>query len=217
MGHARPAPALDCGVAGGCAERGAVAVREREDLFQALLEHRRVAAREAREMPQTRRVVLLEPLRDLREAGVVRDDRRATRRGRLGRHHPEGLGEDRGHDCDVGKRGQMDEMAVLERAGEENRQPFSLLLELRPVVAEADDDRSCVHASQRLEEQVDALVVDELAEVHDRGAFVGEEAREPVGIALVGETLVLVAGIRGIVSCLLEQRRQRLGSRLGAP
>jgi hypothetical protein len=64
---------------------------------------------------------------------------------------------------------------------------------------------------------LDALVVDELAEVDDCGALAGEEALEPVGIALVGESLVRVAGIRRVVSRLLEQRGQRLAAALGTP
>ena len=54
---------------------------------------------------------------------MVRHDRRAAGRGGLGRDHAERLGEDRRHDGDVREREQMDEVPVLERAGEEDVEP----------------------------------------------------------------------------------------------
>ena len=71
------------------------------------------------EVPQPLRVLGLEPLGDLGEARVARDERRAAARGRLGGDHPERLREDRRHDRDVGERQQVDEVPVLERPGEE--------------------------------------------------------------------------------------------------
>ena len=70
-------------------------------------------------MAKVSRVGLLEPGRDLGEARVTRDERRAAARGRLGGDHPERLRKDRRHDGDVGERKQMDEVAVLERPGEQ--------------------------------------------------------------------------------------------------
>jgi hypothetical protein len=56
---------------------------------------------------------------------------------------------------------------VLERTGEERsrrRRSFQLLT----VVAEADDDRTGIDLTERVQQDVDALVVDELAEEDDR-------------------------------------------------
>src|SRR6476469_9249746 len=107
----------------------------------------------------------------------------------------------------------MPEVAVLERPGEE-RDERSERLEPLAEVAEADDDRAHVEAGDRLEQHLDALVLDQLPEVDDGRALVGEEAGEARGIALVGEPLLSVAGIRRIGSRLLEQRRERLLARL---
>ena len=62
---------------------------------------------------------------------------------------------------------------MLERPGEEGVDAVGPLLELGAVVAEADDDRAGVEAPQRLEQDVHALVLHELAEVDDGGAVVG--------------------------------------------
>ena len=79
---------------------------------------------------ERRRIVALEPLRDLGEAGVVGDDRRAAGRGGLGGDHPECLREDRRHDGRVGEREQMHEVPVLERAREEDVEAVGQSLEL---------------------------------------------------------------------------------------
>ena len=129
-----------------------------------------VAGLERGEVAQPRRVLRLEPGRDLGEARVARDERRAAGRGGLGGDHPERLREDRRHDRDVGERQQVDEMAVLERPGEERLpggQRARLLSSSRAVVAEADDHGARVEPAHRLEQQVDALVVDQLPEVDD--------------------------------------------------
>src|SRR6476646_1915056 len=108
----------------------------------------------------------------------------------------------------------MPEVAVLERPGEE-RAERSERLEPLAEVAEADDDRAHVEAGDRLEQHLDALVLDQLPEVDDGRALVGEEAREPRGVALVGKSLVGVAGARRTVPRPLEQRGERLVMRLG--
>jgi hypothetical protein len=58
-------------------------------------------------------------------------------------------------------------------------------LQLVAVVAEADDHRLRVEAGERLEQQVHALVEDQLAEEHDRRALLREKLGEPLGVALV--------------------------------
>ena len=126
------------------------------------------------------------------------DERRAAGRGGLGGDHPEGLREDGRHDGGVGERKQVDEVPVLERPGEEH--PLVVLLgqplELVAVVAEPDDHRAGVEAVERLEQQVDALVLDQLPEVDDRRGVGGEERREARRVALIGEPLLPVSGVR---------------------
>ena len=120
LGDARPAPALDDRAARGRAPSARALVgREREQ--RASLAARSAASPVAKlaSVAQLGRVLLLEPLGDLGEARVARDERRPAGGGGLGRDHPERLGEDRRHDGDVGERQQVDEVAVLERAGEE--------------------------------------------------------------------------------------------------
>ena len=90
--------------------------------------------------------------------------------GGLGGDHAERLGEDRRHDRGLGERQQVDEMPVLERAGEERLargQRARLLLQRAAVVAEADDHGARVEAADRVEQQVHALVHDQLPEVDD--------------------------------------------------
>ena len=65
------------------------------------------------------RILLLEALGDLGEPGMARDERRRARGGRLRGDHPERLREDRRHHGHVREREQLDEVAVLERPGEE--------------------------------------------------------------------------------------------------
>ena len=176
----------------------AVGLGQREQLLQLRRQLRRVPGLEAREMAQVRRVLLLEPVGDLGQAGVAGDERRRARGGRLRRDHPERLREDRRDDGRVGEREQVDEVAVLERAGEE-RSRAGRRLERLAVVAEADDHGAGVDLLQRLEQDVDALVVEELPEVDDRRLVAGEERGEPLGVALVRQPLVRVAGVRRIL------------------
>ena len=141
------------------------------------------------------------------------DERRTAAGGGLGGHHAEGLGKDRRHDRGVGERQEMDEMPVLERPGEEHpvaRKRRGEPLELGPVVAEADDHRARVERGERLEQELDALVLDQLAEVDDRRPVAGEERREPLGVALVGQPLVRRSRVRRILPRLVEEVGQRL-------
>ena len=110
----------------------------------------------------------------------------------------------------------MDEVAVLERAGEE-RPRAGERLELGPVVAEADDHGAGVDLPQRLEQHMDALVVEELAEIDDGRLVAGQERGEPLRVPLVRQALVCVAGIRRVATRLLEQAGERLVARPRPP
>ena len=81
-------------------------------------------------------------------------------------------------------------MPVLERAREEDAVGIRCAFELLPVVAEADDHRPRVDAAQRLEQDVNALVVEQLPEVDDRGLVSGKEGCEALGVPLVRQALV---------------------------
>ena len=129
--------------------------------------------------------MLLEAARDLRQSGVVRDDRRAAGRGSLRRHHPERLREDRGCGRRVGEREQMHEVAVLERPGEERVEARRLTLELLSVVAEADDHRPHVEPADSVEQHLHALVLDQLSVVDDGRSVAREELGEPLRVALI--------------------------------
>ena len=128
---------------------------------------------------------------------------------------PNASGKIDGTTVDVGEREQVDEVAVLERPGEE-RPRRGDALELLAVVAEADDHGARVELAQRLEQQVDALVVEQLPEVDDRRLVVGEELGEALGVAVVREALVARCRVRRIAAGLVEQRGERLVPRLGA-
>ena len=158
-------------------------------------------------------VGLLQPGRDLGQARVPGDERRDAGGCGLRGHHPERLGEDRGHDDDVRERQQVDEVPVLERAREQ-RVPRRELLEVPAVVAEPDDQGARRAPVQRLDQEVDALVVEQLAEVEDGRQLALEEVLEAACVALVREALVSVPGVRGVVPRLREQRGERLGAAL---
>ena len=110
----------------------------------------------------------LQALRDLGQPGMVCDHGRAPGRGRLGGHHPKRLGKDRRHHRRVGKRRQVDEMAVLERTREEHRQALR-----RAVPARLDRGRSRRSRREQptsrsaVDQHLHALVLDQLAEVDD--------------------------------------------------
>ena len=104
---------------------------------------------------------------------------------------------------------------MLERTGEE-RSRRRRSLQLLAVVAEADDDRTGIDLTERVQQDVDALVVDELAEEDDRRLVTGEELREALRIPAVGMTLVRVPRVRRIGPRLGEQFLQRLLARRGA-
>src|SRR5205085_12190809 len=78
-------------------------------------------------------------------------------------------------------------------------------------VPEADDHGAGVEVAERFEQQVDALVVEELPEVDDRRLVGPEEGSEAFGVALVGEALI--SGV--VAASLLDERRERLVTRLG--
>ena len=159
-------------------------------------------------MPQRLRILRLEPGGDLGEPGVPCDERRAAGRGGLCRDHAERLREDRRHDGRVGERQQVHEMPVLERPREE-RARVGLGLEPRSVVAETDDHRARLQLARGLEQELNALVLDQLAEVDDGRLVAVEERREPFGVPLVGQPLVLVAVVRRVAARLLEKFGER--------
>ena len=104
-------------------------------------------------------------------------------------------------------------MAVLERAGEE-RARGRRRLELAAVVAEADDERARIEAVERLEQDVDALVQEQLAEVDDRRPIEGEERLQALRVPLVGLPLVHLPRVRRVAARLGEELRERLVLRL---
>src|SRR3954451_17874952 len=161
--HARPAPVRERGAPSRFAERRALVRRQREQRRELVAQLCDVAVREARERRAFRRVLRLEARGNLGEAGVARDERYASRRGCLRRDHAERLGEDGRYDRHVTHRQQRGKVAVLERAGEQ-RPLRAELLELVAVVAEAHDHGLRLEIVQRLEQEVDAFVVDELPE-----------------------------------------------------
>ena len=168
-------------------------------------------------MPELARVLRLEALCHLGEAGVPGDERRAPRSRGLRGDHAERLREDRRHDARVREREQVHEVAVLEGAREERLPGVGDALELSPVVAEADDHRTRVHPSNRLEEHVDALVLEELAEVDDGRRVAGEECLEPLGVSLVRQSLVGVPRVGRVAPGLFDEPGERLGARTGPP
>ena len=87
----------------------------------------------------------------------------------------------------------------------------------RAVVAEADDHGARVEPAQRLEQQLHALVLDQLPEVDDDRPVAGEERGEPLGVALVRQPLARrCRGSAGRARASVEQRRERLVTRLRA-
>jgi len=86
-------------------------------------------------------------------------------------------------------------------------------LELLTVVAEADDHGARVELAQGLEQEVDALVVEQLPEVDDGRLVVGQELGQALGVAVVRDPLVPVVG--RVAAGFVQQRGERLGSRLG--
>ena len=134
-------------------------------------------------------VLLLEPGCHLRQPRVACDERRRARSCGLGGDHSERLGEDRRHDGRVGERQQMNEVTVLQRAGEEcarRRCP----LEHRAIGAEADDDEARIDSLHRLEQHLHALLLDQLPEVDDRRPGLSEESGEPICVPVVRQALV---------------------------
>ncbi len=98
---------------------------------------------------------------------------------------PNASGKIDGTTVDVGERQQVDEMPVLERPGEERARRRGRL-ELGAVGAEADDDEARVDPSHRLEQHLDALLLDQLPEVDDGRRVAREERREPSALPSSG-------------------------------
>ncbi len=157
---------------------------------------------------QVLRVVRLEPGRDLGEAGVACDERRRARGGCLGGDHPERLGEDRGNDGDVGEREQVHEVTMLERTGEK-RPGRCERLQRVAVGPESDDHEPRIDVRHRLEQDLHALLLDQLAEVDDRRLLGREERCQARRVALVRQTFLGVRRIGPILACLVDQRRER--------
>src|SRR4029077_14662732 len=97
---------------------------------------------------------------------------------------------------------------MLERAGEERARRRERL-ELPAGVAEADEQGPRVKAGERVDQNLDALVLDQLSEVDDGRLLEGEEALKAVGVPLVGQPFLEVARVRRIGARFLEQRGQR--------
>ena len=142
------------------------------------------------------------------------NERQRSRRRGLDGDHAERLGKDRRHDRNLAQRKQVHEVAVLQRSGEE-RSRRSDSLELGPVVAEADDHGPAPGLAKSLEQDVDALVVEQLSEVENGRLVALEPGLEPLGVALVGEPLFRVGGIRWVAARLLEQALERSRALLG--
>src|SRR3954454_24038317 len=118
-----------------------------------------VAGVERDQVPQRRGIRLLEPRRNLGEAGVAGDEWWATGGGSLGGDHPKRLREDRWHHARVRQREQVSEVAVLERTGEQ-RLDTELgrgCLERFALGPESDDDEPRRDPGERIEEDVHAL------------------------------------------------------------
>ena len=98
-------------------------------------------------------------------------------------------------------------MPVLEGPGEE-RPGRGDELELLPVIAEADDHCARVHAAKRLQQDVDALVVQELAEVDDGRLVRGEEFLEARRVAVVRLPLACVRRVGRVGTRFLQQPRE---------
>ena len=150
---------------------------------------------------------------------MPRDDRWAPGCRSLGGDHPEGLGEHRGHDARVREGEQVPQVPVLERPREEHpdvERPRQRL-ERRPLGAEPHDHGPRVQPVDGLEQDVDALLLDQLAEVDDGRRVAVEERREPAGIPFVRPALLAIPGVRRVPPCLVDQGGERGVAALGTP
>jgi hypothetical protein len=209
VGHGRPRPLLLDDAAGAAPELLALRFGSPEERFELVDQVVDVARLERR-----RDALLLECIRDLRQAGVPGDERQRTAGGGFGGDHPEGFREDRRDDRHVGERDQVDEVPVLERPREEHVSSGHCL-KFAAIVAETDDHGPGVDALERLEQQVDALVPDQLAEVEERWILLGEELGEVLGVPLVGQALVGASRVRGVAPRLLDQIGESVFATLG--
>src|SRR5919201_1683637 len=205
-----PAPACDYGAAGGFAHCAVIVLWERQQCGELAGEVVAVSGCEARELAVLSWVLGLEPFGDLGQPGMAGDERQRAAAGSFRGNHPEGLGENRRHDRHPAERDQVDEVPVLQRPGEQGsrrRDPLQLVA----VVAEADDDRSRLRLDfgQRVEEDVDAFVVQQLAEVENGRLVALEPGLEPLGVSLVREAFLGIAGVGRVAARLLEQAPER--------
>ena len=150
---------------------------------------------------------------------MTRDEWRAPGRGGLGCDHPERLREDRRYDTGVREGQQVPEVAMLERPGEERLDPTvgGMPFERRSLRAEPHDDKACLDSGESVDENVNSLLLDQLAEVHDDRLEGLEKGLETRGIAIVGEAFLGVAGVRCIARRLHDQRGERNLARLWCP
>jgi hypothetical protein len=106
------------------------------------------------------------------------------------------------------------EVAMFKRACEE-RPRRRHRLELCAVVPEADDHGTRVGAAQRFKQDVDAFVVEELAEVHDRRLVASQKSSKPLRVPLIRQSIVCVAQVGWVVTRFRQQAYDGLVSRLG--
>ena len=78
----------------------------------------------------------------------------------------------------------MPEVPVLERPGEEGRDTAcrGTLLQCRALGPEADDDETGTETGQRVDQDMDALLLDQLAEVDDDGSLRAKEGSSRVAL-----------------------------------
>ena len=100
-------------------------------------------------------------------------------------------------------------MAVLERAGKEDA-AAGPALELDAEVPEPDDDRTRVDPGERLEQKLDALVLDQLPEVDDGGLVPRKKGRQALRVPLVGQPFLLIPWVGRVGAGLGKQVCERL-------
>src|SRR5437763_8433582 len=210
---ASPTPEFDGRAARRVRKRGVLVSGKREQCLQPAGEIACVARRESGEGPERRRVLRFESGGDLCQAGMSRHDRRRAGCRGLRCDHAERLREDRRNNRRVCERQQMHEMSMLERSREQRARRCEAF-ELVAVIAEADDHGARVDVGERLQEHVDALVVEELAEIQHGRLVRFEEARKTCRVVRVGQAMIGIVRIRGICTRLFEQTRERLVARL---
>ena len=158
---------------------------ERQQPAELLGELGRVTRLEARELAVALRILLGDAGRDLGEPRVVRHERQRAAAAASAATMPNASGKIEGTTVTSvsgisAARWRCSSGPV--KSARSGGEP----LELGAVVAEADDHGPRVDLAERLEQDVDALVAEELPEVEDRRLVGGEERLEPLGVPLVG-------------------------------